>query len=338
MAAARDLPEHGDRDLLRRLVIVAAPSWPIQAVARLVGLVEAAVIGQHLDEAALAAIGLGNVITNITGFSSLWGLSAGISTLSSQDWGASNFKALGITLQRAFLILLCVVDLPLLLIWLNSAKLLVAAGQHPDVAHYVGLYSSVRAPGLLFMSANCVLSRTLSAISNVQINLWMSITAALLHVCLSFLFIPSLGFVGAPVAACICDAYESLGILVLASRNPDFRKCWGGFTREAFSQWGSYLRISCPALMLMCIEWWTWDLMSFLAGFVSELAQAVQSVAPAVGDLQYSLGQAMGNGASTVVGNMLGEGNHKAAKRAARLTITLAVAAGQFQIGRTDVP
>ena len=36
--------------------------------------------------------------------------------------------------------------------------------------------------------------------------------------------------------------------------------------------------------------------------------EAVQSVAPAVGDLQYALGQAFGNGAATVVGNMLGEG------------------------------
>ena len=67
------------------------------------------------------------------------------------------------------------------------------------------------------------------------------------------------------------------------------------------------------------------DLMSFLAGFISELAQAVQSVAPAVGDLQYCMGQAMGNAASTVVGNMLGEGSHRAAKRAARLLMVLAV-------------
>ena len=66
--------------------------------------------------------------------------------------------------------------------------------------------------------------------------------------------------------------------------------------------------------------------MSFLAGFISELAQAVQSVAPAVGDLQYCMGQAMGNAASTVVGNMLGEGSHRAAKRAARLLLVLALA------------
>ena len=72
--------------------------------------------------------------------------------------------------------------------------------------------------------------------------------------------------------------------------------------------------------------------MSFLAGFISERAQAVQSVAPAVGDLQYCMGQAMGNAASTVVGNMLGEGSHRAAKRAARLLLFLALATMVVQL------
>ena len=39
------------------------------------------------------------------------------------------------------------------------------------------------------------------AISNVQINLLMSISAALLNVCLSLVLIPALGFVGAPITA-----------------------------------------------------------------------------------------------------------------------------------------
>ncbi|CAE7463263.1 Slc47a2, partial [Symbiodinium microadriaticum] len=313
---------HSTKDLLRRLAVVSLPSYPIFVATRSVGLVSTAMVGRHVqDPAALAAVGLSNVITNITGYSALWGLSSAVSTFSSQDWGAGNFRALGVTLQRAYLILVLFVCLPLLVLWLNSERLLVACGQHPDVAHYVGIYTSVRCWSLVCMPMNCVLSRTLGAMSNVQINLIMSLTASVLNVVLSSTLVPRLGFVGAPLTACICDIYESIGIFILATRNADFRKCWGGFSRAAWHEWLPYCKVALPALVLMCIEWWTWDLQSFIAGFISEDAQAVQSVAPAVGDLQYALGQAFGNGAATVVGNMLGEGDLKAAKRAASLTV-----------------
>jgi len=318
---------------LRRLAKVAVPSYPMTTVTRCVGLVSTALIGQYLnDPAALAAVGLSNVICNITGYSALWGLTSGISTLSSQDWGAGNHHALGITLQRAYAILAIFIDVPLILIWLSSSHLLVAVGQHPDVARYVGIYTSIRCVGLPFMTMNCVVSRTLQAISNVQINLVMSILMAVLNVVLSFVLIPTLGYVGAPLTATICDTLESIGIVVLAVNNADFRKCWPGFSRGAFRYWRDFLRVSCPSFVLMCIEWWTWDLQSFIAGFISELAQAIQSVAPAVGDIQYGVGQSMGNAAATVVGNMLGEGDHVAAKRAAKLTVMVNSAVMMVQL------
>ncbi|CAJ1438947.1 unnamed protein product [Effrenium voratum] len=335
---------HSKRDLLRRLLVVALPSYPITLVTRCVGLVSTSMVGRHVkDPAALAAVGLSNVITNITGYSALWGFSSGVSTLSSQDWGAGNFQALGLTLQRAYLILVLCVCLPLLVLWLYSERLLIAVGQHPEVAHYVGIYTSVRCWSLMFMPMNCVVTRTLGAMSNVKINLAMSLTASVLNVTLSSTLVPRLGYVGAPLTACICDICECVGVLCLAFFcSTDFRKCWGGFSREAFTGWKAYCKVSLPALVLMCIEWWTWDLQSFIAGFISESAQAVQSVAPAVGDLQYAVGQAFGNGASTVVGNMLGENDPKAAKMAAMLTVVMnatvmLLQASIFAVFRSDV-
>lgn len=321
-AQSPELPPK-DRDLLYKLAAVALPSYPMGLVGRCVGLCSAALVGHLGDTSALAAVGLCNVITNITGYSWLWGLSSAISTKSAQDWGARNYSAIGVTLQRGYLVLLCLADGPLVALWLLAEPLLRALGQHPDVCKLVGIYVKIRIPGIFFMTANCVLSRTLSSMSNMNINLMMSVTTAIINVSLSFILVPRLGFIGAPITATVCDILESLGILLLAARDKEFRMCWPGLSRLAWREWGPFLKISCPALFLLGIEWWTWDLQNFLAGLISAVAQATQAVAPGIADLQYNIGQALGTAASTVIGNLLGEGDATAARRAAKLVMIL---------------
>lgn len=331
VAGDDDSPPLRDKELLHRLAVVALPAYPMALVSRCVGLLSSALVGHWGDTTALAAVGLSNVITNITGYSWLFGLSAAISTLSSQDWGAKKYHAIGVTLQRSYLILLCFANAPLLLIWLSAQRVLEAAGQPSDVAQLVGLYTSIRAPGIFFVSANVVLSRTLSSMSNMRINLIMSGVTACLNITLSIVLIPRFGFIGAPITATLCDMVETIGILLLALRDKDFRKCWPGFTRAAWKEWRPFLRISCPALALLGIEWWTWDLQSFLAGLISPIAQATQAVAPSITDLQYATGQSLGTAANTVIGNLLGEGKVREARRSAWLVMLLCLFLMSFQ-------
>ncbi|CAK0809128.1 unnamed protein product [Prorocentrum cordatum] len=296
---------------MRRLGKVGLPSYPMMVVSRCVALCSAAFVGQLGDTSALAAVGLANVVTN--------------------DWGAGNYRAVGVTMQRGFWILVCFADLPLIFVWLSSRRLLEAVGQHPDVARLVGLYSNVRFPGILFMTANVVLTRTLACMSNIRINLLASLGVAVLNVTLSATLIPRLGFVGAPITATVCDAVETIIITILAFQDADFRKCWPGIQRDAFRGWCAFLRRRRPSLALMGIEWWTWDLQNLLAGLVSPLAQATQAVTPALTDLQYCLGQALSNAAATVVGNLLGEGRARAAARCCRLVMLLCFVAMTLQ-------
>lgn len=39
-----------------------------------------------------------------------------------------------------------------------------------------------------------------------------------------------------------------------------------GWTRECFQEWGSYTRLAIPSLFMVCIEWWTFEIGTFLAG------------------------------------------------------------------------
>lgn len=39
-----------------------------------------------------------------------------------------------------------------------------------------------------------------------------------------------------------------------------------GWSRDCLLDWGSFIRLAVPGMLMMCIEWWTFELGSFLAG------------------------------------------------------------------------
>lgn len=39
-----------------------------------------------------------------------------------------------------------------------------------------------------------------------------------------------------------------------------------GWTRDCLLDWGSFIQLAVPSMLMMCIEWWTFEIGSFLAG------------------------------------------------------------------------
>ncbi|CAI5957567.1 unnamed protein product [Closterium sp. NIES-64] len=76
----------------------------------------------------LAAAAVAITFTNVTGFSLLIGLASGIEPLCAQAHGAQQPRAMGLLLRRSTL-LLTLASIPIAIIWSNSQRLLLAAGQ-----------------------------------------------------------------------------------------------------------------------------------------------------------------------------------------------------------------
>ena len=100
----------GWRPILRRLVSVW---WPIlmSTIARNVtGMVVLGLVGKHSGGTGsnssstmdVAAVGLGSVFTNVLGYCVLFGLAAGIDTLSTQAFGRNDFLQMGNVLGTHF--------------------------------------------------------------------------------------------------------------------------------------------------------------------------------------------------------------------------------------------
>ncbi|KAF3840802.1 hypothetical protein F7725_006664 [Dissostichus mawsoni] len=70
------------------------------------------------------------------------------------------------------------------------------------------------------------------------------------------------------------------------------------WSTDCLQEWGSYMRLAVPSLLMVCFEWWIWDVGGILAGVLGEVDLAAQ---------HFPLG--VHAAACVRVGNALGAGN-----------------------------
>jgi len=309
-------------DILGRLGKVGLPQVPQILFATGSGLVPVFFVGRLKNTEMTAALGLCNVMCNILGFSWIWGITSGINTLSSQDWGAGSYYNIGVTLQRGC-VLAFTLAIPLLALWLNSARILDQMGQPPEVAKYVADYTRIRCIAFFTESIISAITRTLASIGNTRIQLVQIIVHSCVNIPFCWLLVPSLQFYGSAIAFLLADICSFIAVLTLACRNTDFKRCWSGFTWKAFHGWLPFLRLSVPAFVLLATEMWSWTLQDFLAGLISTNALAANAIAPSVVITLYCIGGSLSVAATTVVGNLIGEERAGQARRAALITVLL---------------
>ena len=318
-------------------IAIARIAWPV-SVSWLVQWSQSFftiwLIGGAGEELSMAAYGLANVVCNVTGHSFLWGIGAGLDTLASQAWGAREHAAVGLAGQRVLLILTLVVNVPVVAIWLNATPLLIALGQERDIATHVAAFARVRVPGLFCQAPVCVLTKSLTAMGKTKPLLAINLGGVALSLGLAWLLIarasPASGrfdpIVGSAVMSTSVDAASALALLGVAACDADCRRCWPGWSRRAWDGWRPYLKLAVPALLMGIFEWWSWDIVNFLAGLCPEPKTALASNAllGQIISLAYCAPGGLQAGTQTLVGNALGAQAPRAARRAAHVGLALA--------------
>ncbi|NWI07404.1 S47A2 protein, partial [Tichodroma muraria] len=102
-----------------------------------------------------------------------------------------------------------------------------------------------------------------------------------------------------------------------------------GWSRECLVDWGSFIWLAVPGMIMMCIEWWTFEIGSFLAGLISVVELGAQSVIYELACIAYMVPLGISVAASVRVGNALGAGNVEQAKTSC---ITALLCTGVFAV------
>ena len=277
---------------------------------------------------ALAAFGLGGVVTSVTGHAAVWGLGSGVDTIGAQANGRGWDDVVGGAFVRAVAVLWTLAWAPGSAAWWWSGTILRACGVDGGTAAAVERFARLRVPGLFLQCATCATLKTMLAMK-------LSSRVATLSVCTTPLkFIAPWWAIrrfrnleGAAIGLTLVDAGTFSMYAAGFATSETLRRTLRDVRvfRDAFRDWWGYLRLAIPGMAMQCIEWWSWDFNTALAGLCADptIELDAQAFLSNTYFFFYSWACVWSRGASTSVGNAVGAGKTREAATLATSTAAL---------------
>nr|XP_051186320.1 protein DETOXIFICATION 16-like isoform X2 [Lolium perenne]XP_051186321.1 protein DETOXIFICATION 16-like isoform X2 [Lolium perenne] len=99
-------------------------------------------------------------------------------------------------------------------------------------------------------------------------------------VCWALVYKLGMGIKGAAVANAI-SFLVNVSILALYVRlSPSCKTTWTGFSCEAFHDIPAFLKLAVPSAMMVCMEWWSFEVMVLLGGLLYLIPNSPRPCSP----------------------------------------------------------
>ncbi|CAL9222033.1 unnamed protein product [Arabidopsis halleri] len=270
----------------------------------------------HLGQLELAAATLANSWATVSGFAFMALVQKAI------------YRMLGIHLQSSCIVSL-VFSILTTILWFFTESIFGLLRQDPSISKQAALYMKYQAPGLLaygFLQNILRFCQTQSIITPLVI---FSFVPLVINIGTAYVlvYLSGLGFIGAPIATSISlwIAFLSLGTYVICSEK--FKETWTGFSLESFRYIVINLTLSIPSAAMVCLEYWAFEILVFLAGVMPnpEINTSLVAICVNTEAISYMLTYGLSAAASTRVSNELGAGNVTGAKKATSVSVKLSL-------------
>ncbi|KAJ4969326.1 hypothetical protein NE237_016027 [Protea cynaroides] len=325
---------------LKRMKDIGLPIAAMGLVGYLKNMISVACMGR-LGALELAGGALAIGFTNITGYSVLSGLAMGMDPVCSQAFGSHNLPLATLILRRTVLMLLCA-SLPIGLLWSNLEPIMLGLQQKPDITRVASIYCQFALPDLIANSLLHPLRIYLRSRGTTWPLMWCTLPAVILHfpIAIFLAFNLQLGVPGIAVATVVTNFNTLLFLLcymfhtstcpeplcVPLSSPPSFESTSNVSMGE---EWGTLLRLALPSCLAVCLEWWWYEFLIVMAGYLGKprVTLATSAIVIQTTSLMYTLPMALGASLCTRVGNELGAGRPRKARLASLVAMGLAIIA-----------
>ncbi|XP_032125094.1 multidrug and toxin extrusion protein 2 isoform X3 [Sapajus apella] len=280
----------------------------------------------HLGKAELASVTLAVAFINVCGVSVGVGLSSACDTLMSQSFGSPNKKHVGVILQRGTLVLL-LCCLPCWALFLNTQHILLLFRQDPEVSRLTQDYVMIFIPGLPVIFLYNLLAKYLQ---NQKIT-WPQVLSGVVGNCVNgmgnyaLVSALDLGIRGSAYANIISQFAQTIFLLLYIMLKKLHLETWAGWSSQCLQDWGPFFSLAVPSMLMVCIEWWAYEVGSFLMGLLSVEDLSAQAVIYEVATVTYMIPLGLSIGVCVRVGMALGAADTVQAKRSAVSGVLLIV-------------
>ncbi|MCO5546960.1 hypothetical protein L7F22_000399 [Adiantum nelumboides] len=306
---------------------LAGPLILSNLLTSLLQMISATFVG-HTSSIELSGASLTYSFCTVTGYSVLMGMSGALETLCGQAFGAGEYGKVGLYLHRSIFVLNAVA-VPVAISWLYIEQIYLAFGQDAQLASKAGAYGIFLIPTLFAVSFSYPLVKFLQAQSLVVPVLACFVTTLICHVpiCWVLVFRSSLGYKGAALANSISSWLNTLLLSLYVGFSPTCALSRVPISRETLQDVTGLLKVAVPAASMLCLEWWSYEVLVVISGFLSnpKLQAGIVAICVNSETLLYAIPGGMAAAVSTRVSNELGAGNHEAAHGAARVARVLAL-------------
>ncbi|KAL7844560.1 hypothetical protein SRHO_G00230990 [Serrasalmus rhombeus] len=276
----------------------------------------------HLGNAELAGYALTSATINVTTAATGCGLALACDTLVSQTFGSKNLKRVGEILQRSILILL-LFCLPCWAILINSESILLAMQQEAEVARIAQLYVLAFLPAVPAMFLHQLQVAYLQNQGIILPQMYTAAVANVLNVAVNYILIfrMGLGVKGSAAANCISQISICLLLFSYIRWKKLHVRTWGGWSTASLQEWDSFMQLAIPSTLMLCFEWWIYEIGGFLAGMLGEEDLAAQHILLELGSITYMFPLGVHAAACVRVGNALGAGDTTRALITGKVTL-----------------
>lgn len=287
----------------------------------------------HMGPEYLAASSLASMFAVVTAWSLVLGLISPMDTLCSAAFTANpNPFEVGNITQRAIAIS-TVILLPIFGVWFSSHSILLLVGINEELSALCSLYlrwlTLSIAPFIVF---NC-LTKFLQAQSIMHASTYVLLICFPINLTLNYFLVwnpyTSLGFIGAPITVSITYSLCALG-MILYIKYINGSQCWGGFNKNCLTRWIPFIQLAIPGVIMICAEWWAFELMGLFASRFGTLPLASHAAASSLCNILYMIPLGAAIASSNRIGNLLGDGSARKARIASVASIFVALTTGSI--------
>ncbi|XP_078080817.1 multidrug and toxin extrusion protein 1-like [Mustelus asterias] len=300
---------------------LAGPVFLTEFMTFLISFVSTVFCG-HLGKVELDAVSLATSSITVSGISIGIGLSSVCDTLISQTYGSKNLKRIGVILQRGILSLM-IACFPCWALFINIEDILLACKQSPAVAKSTQLYVTIFIPGLPVTFLYALEIRYLLNQGIIMPQILTGFIANILNAVINYLllYVLNLGVPGsaaANVASQYCQAILLFGYIRWKKLHVN---TWAGWSTECLQEWGHFIRLAIPSMFMLCIEWWTFHIGTFLVGLINEVQLGAQTIVLQIITVAYRVALGYSMAATVHVGNALGASKPEQAINSAKVAL-----------------